>query len=75
MGLIRLVIIVFIGWLLFRLFRRWQNRIPTKPPGSGEKIDTMVKCAHCGVHIPRQNAIENNEKFFCCEEHKNNYSG
>ena len=75
MGLIRLIIIVIIGWLLFRLFRHWQNRLANKQHGSGEKIDTMVKCEECGVHLPRQNAIEDNGQFFCCEEHKNKYSG
>ena len=75
MGLIRLIIIVIIGWLLFRLYRRWQQRLENKQTGAGEKIDTMVKCAECGVHLPKQNALENNGQFFCCEEHKNNLSG
>lgn len=75
MGLIRLIIIVFLGWLLFRLFRHWQNRISSKPTSPGEKIDTMVKCAQCGVHVPQKSAIEANGHFFCCEEHKNDFSG
>jgi uncharacterized protein len=75
MGLIRLIIIVFLGWLLFRLFRHWQNRLSSKPTSSGEKIDTMVKCAQCGVHVPQKSAIESNGQFFCCEEHKENFSG
>ena len=75
MGLIRLIIIIAIGWLLFRLFKNWQNRLANKQPKPDEKIDTMVKCAECGVHVPKQNAVENNGQFFCCEEHKNNFPG
>ena len=75
MGLIRLIIIVIIGWILFRLYRRWQQRLANRQTGAGEKIDTMVKCAECGVHLPKQNALENNGQFFCCEEHKNKLSG
>lgn len=75
MGLIRVIIIVFIGWLLFRLFRHWQNRISSKPTEAGEKIDTMVKCAYCGVHVPQKTAIKYNDQFFCSEEHKNDFSG
>ena len=75
MGLIRLIIIIAIGWLLFRLVKNWQNRLANKQPKPDEKIDTMVKCVECGVHVPKQNAIDKNGQFFCCEENKNNFSG
>ncbi len=71
--LIRLIIILLVGWLLFRLVRNWLNRSPEIEKPADEKIDTMVRCAECGVHLPRQNAIEKDGQFFCCEEHKNNH--
>jgi uncharacterized protein len=74
MGLVRLIIFIAIGWLLFRLIKNWQRRLADKNKPTGEKIDTMVKCATCGVHLPRQNAIKDEQLFFCCEEHKNTYS-
>lgn len=71
--LIRLVIIFLVGWLIFRLVRNWLNRSPTIEKPTDEKIDTMVRCAECGVHLPRQNAIKKDGQFFCCEEHKNSH--
>jgi len=29
----------------------------------------MVKCLHCGLHIPEKEAIKQGEKVFCSLEH------
>ena len=69
MGLIKVIIIFFIGWAIYGLYRRWQSQLPKKTSTTDEKIDTMVKCENCGVHLPKQNAIEKNGQYYCCEEH------
>jgi uncharacterized protein len=30
----------------------------------------MVSCAHCGLHLPRTDALPAGERFFCSEEHR-----
>jgi uncharacterized protein len=30
----------------------------------------MVRCIHCGVHLPRSESITSEGKFFCSEEHR-----
>jgi uncharacterized protein len=30
----------------------------------------MVACAHCGLHLPRGEALEVSSRFFCSEEHR-----
>jgi uncharacterized protein len=30
----------------------------------------MVKCAHCGIHLPRSESIASGNLSFCCEEHR-----
>jgi len=71
--LIRLIIFLLIGWFLFRLVRNWLKQSARIKKPADEKIDTMVRCSKCGVYSPKQNAIEKDGQFFCCEEHKNNY--
>lgn len=29
----------------------------------------MVSCAHCGLYIPVNEAVENRGKYYCCAEH------
>lgn len=42
-----------------------------KQDSQAEKCDQnkMVKCLHCGLHIPEQEAIKQGEKVFCSLEH------
>jgi uncharacterized protein len=32
--------------------------------------EDMVRCARCGVHLPRSESKADNGQFFCCEEHR-----
>jgi uncharacterized protein len=32
--------------------------------------EPMVPCAHCGVNVPRSEALEVSGRFFCSEEHR-----
>ena len=29
----------------------------------------MVRCAHCGVHLPRQSALQNQNRWYCSQQH------
>lgn len=31
---------------------------------------TIVRCEHCGVHIPQEEALHINQHYFCSEEHR-----
>jgi uncharacterized protein len=44
---------------------------PSAPPPS----ESMVPCAHCGVNVPRSEALEGAGRFFCSEEHRRAGSG
>ena len=47
------------------------------PPAPGAAVPELVACAHCGVHLPKNEAIAQEgaaapaaTRFFCCEEHR-----
>nr|MBA2483461.1 hypothetical protein [Nitrosomonas sp.] len=33
----------------------------------------MVKCDHCGLHILRNEAVTDGDKYFCSDEHRQQY--
>lgn len=72
MNLFRLLIIAAIVWLVIRIFKNWQekNLIAKKNADKNSTIKNIVKCSKCDVHLPEQEAIKKNGKFYCCEEHK-----
>jgi len=52
-------------WLLKRYVRSLHQDAPP-PPAVAED---MVRCAHCGVHLPRSESLALDGKLFCSEEH------
>jgi uncharacterized protein len=36
---------------------------------SREAADTMVRCAHCHIYLPRAEAYMSRGQTFCCAEH------
>jgi len=43
-------------------------RTPARQPGSGP-VESMVRCAHCGIHLPRSEAVLISGKTWCSNEH------
>ena len=69
MGLVRLLSILFIIWLVYTLYKRYKDSASRKSDKPKTTIKTVVKCAHCSVHIPKQEAIQHEGRYYCCQEH------
>lgn len=65
--LLLLIAIVAVIYLVIRSYRRSDHR-QDKP-----FVDDMVRCAQCGVHLPKGESIQTGGKYFCCIEHRNAY--
>lgn len=70
MGLFRLLfwilVIIAIIWLWRRLTR------PAPPPAAKSGTETpkpMVRCAHCGIHLPREEALAEGSLWYCSQAH------
>ncbi|AJE20465.1 PP0621 family protein [Azotobacter chroococcum] len=70
MGLFRLLfwilVIIAVIWLWRRLTR------PAAPPVTRAEPETpkpMVRCAHCGVHLPREEALADGRLWYCSQAH------
>ena len=68
MGKLLLIVLIFAGaWWILKKYRASLTR--QEPPPAGVPED-MVRCAHCGVHLPRSESHFDSGKFFCSEEHQ-----
>jgi uncharacterized protein len=62
----RMLLLIAIGVIAFLIIRRFLARPDrTAPPA----FVPMVSCMTCGLHLPKQNAIEREGKHYCCREH------
>lgn len=67
--LIVLVVIVLVGWLALRGRSRPVRRTPGTPSHGAPQA--MVRCRHCGVHLPRGDAVEAlGGDAYCSEAHR-----
>ncbi|UTW06698.1 PP0621 family protein [Pseudomonas benzenivorans] len=68
MGLFRLLILIAIIAAGFWLWRRF-IRPPKRPESASRKPAPMVRCAQCGVHVPREHALNQDERWYCSRAH------
>lgn len=66
--LIWLVIIVLAIWAYKR------SRRPAQPPADKTPApatpSNMVGCAHCGLHLPQEEAVTGEKGLYCSTEHR-----
>lgn len=70
--LLLLFAIVVVVYLLIRSFR--ENVSGKDVHGQDEAVaEDMVRCAHCGVHLPKGESVQAGGHFFCGAEHRDAY--
>lgn len=67
-------LVLLIVLVLFYAYWRKQNRPSTPPtrkaPPPLAPPQDMVACQHCGLHLPRSEALTSGERHYCCAEHQ-----
>ncbi|SDQ61754.1 MULTISPECIES: PP0621 family protein [Nitrosospira] len=71
----RLLFFVLIAVLVFwaiRSYRRGLKKRQEEAQKESPSIESedMVRCTHCGVHLPKSESILSEDKFFCSDEHR-----
>src|SRR5437899_8153590 len=62
-----LLLIIAIVVVYFVLTSSARKRRPRSAP---PPVEPMVPCAHCGINVPRSEALGAAGRFFCSEEHR-----
>jgi uncharacterized protein len=68
-----LLIAAAVGLLLWLLFgRSARNGKPPRGDRGGGRggVEEMVTCAHCGVHLPRSEALAARSLHYCSAAHR-----
>lgn len=67
MGLSRLLFFaVVIGGGIW-LWRRFNSRDSTT--SSSSQTQSIVRCAHCDVHVPLNRALQKDQHWYCSSQH------
>jgi uncharacterized protein len=64
-----LLLLGWLVWMISRLRRPALRSTPSKAPAQATTQD-MVACAHCGLHLPKRDAVQGAHGAYCSTEHR-----
>ena len=62
-----IAIIIALAIIVAVVKRLWRS--PRPPAARTKEFGRMVKCAHCGIYIPEQEAVHRGEDYYCSRDH------
>ena len=68
----RLIFILAVVAVVYWLLKSYLKQPPQK--SSPEPSEDMVRCAQCGVHLPKSESILTGGEYFCGEAHRREYA-
>jgi uncharacterized protein len=72
----KFVLVIVALYVLYWLLRRsLRGIVPPRqaPPPAVPEPRPMLACAHCGLHLPRDEALPGHGVVFCGEAHRRAY--
>lgn len=66
MKLLLILGLVLVGVWLWRSSRETPRQ---RPPPANATPQEMVRCAHCGLHLPASEAVQGKKGRYCSPEH------
>ena len=69
----KLILLLVLGVIAFAIIKSYARRGQPgikKPADAVKSNEDMVKCAHCGVHMPVSESTLSKGNYFCSNEHR-----
>lgn len=71
----KILLLIAVGAAVYFIVRGYARSVSRsdaakRAPGPGSAGEDMVRCEHCGVHLPRSESKQEGGAFFCSEEHR-----
>ena len=69
--LAKILLIVVVFAAVYFLLRGYARSFGARPPQDRMRNgEDMVRCRHCGLHLPRGESLSAEGDFYCSEEHR-----
>lgn len=67
----KLFFLIVLGFVIYAILKSYARSQQAKPPSRAPRgAEDMVKCAYCGVNLPRSEAFLTQGEFYCSREHQ-----
>lgn len=68
--MLKLLLLAVGIWLIFTLLKKYGRSVERDDRAAPPVQEDMVRCAQCGVHLPRSEAELSRGEFYCSDEHR-----
>lgn len=75
--MIKILLLAVVVWLVYSLLKKYARSVEKDEmatPSSPIEED-MVRCAQCGVHLPKSESILARGEYYCSDEHRRQHQG
>ncbi len=70
----RLLFLALVVFAVYWLLKSYRRQLFKKEDDAARPVEDMVRCAQCGVHLPKRESVLSEGKYFCGEEHRRVYA-
>lgn len=67
----RLIFILLAILVVYLLLKSYRRQLPKQDTSAA--TEDMVRCAQCGVHLPKSESILASGNFYCCDAHRRDH--
>jgi uncharacterized protein len=71
--IILLVVGLLLVYWILKSYRRGVDQRGAPPRAKAD--ENMVRCEHCGIHLPRSESVTTHGTFYCTSEHQREHEG
>ena len=65
-----LLLLLLAVWWAWKHKDKGDGRTGGSAPAEPRPPERMVRCAHCGVHLPENDALRAGGEYFCNDSHR-----
>jgi uncharacterized protein len=64
-----LILLLLVVYLAVKAGHRAARAKEARANSAALAAQTMVACKRCGLHLPKEEALEVDGRFYCCQDH------
>jgi uncharacterized protein len=66
----KLLFIVIGLFVAYWILKSYKKKVERRADKSAASTEDMVRCAQCGVHLPKGESLTSGSAFYCSAEHR-----
>jgi uncharacterized protein len=68
--LAKLLFIIIGLFVAYWILKSYKKKVERRSGQAASPTEDMVRCAQCGVHLPKSDSLTSGNAFYCSAEHR-----